>query len=192
MITSSVSGEGKSFIASNLAVSLALTEKKVVLIELDLRKPRLGQIFNDNNILGISDYLKGKAGKEQIISRTKINENLFFISAGSAVTNPSELLLNIKLQELLAFLDKTYDYIIMETGPVNAVTDAFIVSNLCDATLFIIRHNFTSRDQITILKNNLKVREIKNPAIIFNGIKSVGFGKYGAEYSYIDKGKRKD
>ena len=80
----------------------------------------------------------------------------------------------------------------MESGPVNAVTDPLIISNLCDATLFVIRYNYTSREQINILKDHLKVRELKNAAIIFNGINSLGFGKYGAAYGYTDKKKKKE
>jgi tyrosine-protein kinase Etk/Wzc len=190
LITSSISGEGKSFVAANLALSLALTEKKVVLLELDLRKPRLGQIFNNISQLGISDFLRGRVSKEQIIHRTGENENLFLVSSGNEVSNPSELLLNGRLEELLKFLDEHYDYIIMETGPVNAVTDPLIISNLCDATLFVIRYNYTSREQINVLKDHLKVRELKNAAIIFNGVNSVGFGKYGAAYGYTDKKKK--
>ncbi|MEJ7768088.1 MAG: polysaccharide biosynthesis tyrosine autokinase [Chitinophagaceae bacterium] len=192
LVTSSISGEGKSFITSNLAVSLALTEKKVIMVELDLRKPQLGKIFNDTNKFGISDFLKGKATKEKVISRTSVNPHLYLISAGTEVINPSELLLNGKLQELLSYLETTYDFILMESGPVNAVTDSFIISNLCDATLFVIRHNYTSREQLMILKDHLKVRELNNPGIIFNGLKSVGFSKYGSEYGYVEsKGKKK-
>ena len=193
LITSSISGEGKTFVAANLALSLALTEKKVVLLELDLRKPRLGLIFNNKNQLGISDFLRGRASKEQIIHSTGENENLFLIASGNEVSNPSELLLNGRLEELLAHLEEKYDYIIMESGPVNAVTDPLIVSNLCDATLFVIRHNYTPKEQILVLKDHLKVRELKNAAIIFNGVNTIGSGKYGAAYGYFDKkGKRKE
>ena len=190
LITSSISGEGKSFIAANLALSLALTEKKVVLLELDLRKPSLAKIFNNMNILGISDYLKGKVSKEQIINRTHENEHLFIISSGNEISNPSEILLNGKLEELLKYLEQHYDYIIMESGPINAVTDPLIISSLCDATLFVIRYNYTSREQLTILKDHLKVRELKNAAVIFNGVNSLGFSKYGAVYGYTDKKKK--
>ncbi len=192
LITSSISGEGKSFIAANLALSLALTDKKVVLLELDLRKPRLGQIFNNISQLGISDFLRGRTTKEQIIHRTGENQNLFLVSSGNEVSNPSELLLNGRLHELLKYLEENYDYIIMESGPVNAVTDPLIISNLCDATLFVIRYNYTSREQINVLKDHLKVRELKNAAIIFNGINSIGFGKYGAAYGYSDKKRKKE
>lgn len=190
LITSSISGEGKTFVAANLAMSLALTEKKTILLELDLRKPRLAQIFNIKSQLGIADYLRGRANLEQIIHKAGDKENLFIISAGNEVANPSELLLNGRLEEMLIHLEGKYDYIIMESGPVNAVTDPLIISNLCDATLFVIRYNVTSREQLTILKDHLKVRELKNAAIIFNGINSLGAGKYGAAYGYTDN-KRK-
>jgi capsular exopolysaccharide synthesis family protein len=191
LITSAVPGEGKSFVASNLAMSLALTEKKVALLELDLRKPKLGDIFSSKNKIGLSDYLKGKVSKEEIINPTRLSENLFVIYSGNAVNNPSELLLNPRLKELLDYLNDTYDYIIMETGPVNAVTDAFIISDLSDSTLFVVRYNFTAREHINVLKDHLKVRELKNPAIIFNGVKSIGFGKYGSVYNYAEKTTKK-
>ncbi|HEX8350463.1 MAG TPA: polysaccharide biosynthesis tyrosine autokinase, partial [Hymenobacter sp.] len=143
LITSSISGEGKSFVAANLALSLALTEKKVILLELDLRKPRLAEIFSNKSQVGVSDFLASRATREQIINRTAENGNLFLISSGTQVSNPSELLLNGRLEELLKYLEEHYDYIVMESGPVNAVTDPLIISNLCDATLFVIRYNYT-------------------------------------------------
>lgn len=186
LITSSVPGEGKSFIASNLSISLAMTERKVVLLELDLRKPRLAEVFEVNKDGGISDYLRGKIPVEDIIRQTKANGNLYLIPAGAIPPNPTELLLNGRLEKLLAYLDQHFESIIIETAPVSAVSDAYIISRLCDATLYVIREGVTSREDILNLDDNTKIRELKNPAIIYNGIKRVGLSKYGYEYNYSD------
>ena len=130
LVTSSISGEGKSFIAINLGISLALMGKKVALIELDLRKPKLSDQFNISRNAGITNYLIGKMQADELIKETGI-ENLFLIPSGPIPPNPSELISNGRLQELLTYLEKTFDYIIMDTAPVNPVTDAFILSPLC-------------------------------------------------------------
>jgi len=184
LITSSISGEGKTFVASNLAVSLALTEKKVILLELDLRKPKLSGIFNIKRDVGVSNYLVGHAGIEEIIKPTAVHEHLFFISAGPTPPNPSELILNNKMHELINYLEQHFDYILIDTAPVVPVTDAQILSKYCDATLYIIRHGITPKMYIKRLEENNKVRGLKNTAIIFNGLKTRGFGKYG--YGYGD------
>ncbi len=186
LITSSVPGEGKSFIASNLAISLAMAEKKVVLLELDLRKPRLAEVFEVNRDTGISDYLAGILPVEDIIRQTQTNENLYLIPAGAIPRNPTELLLNGRLEKLLAYLDEHFESIIIETAPVSAVTDAYIISRLCDATLYVIREGVTSREDVLHLDDNTKIKELKNPAIIYNGIKRAGLSKYGYEYNYSD------
>src|SRR5690606_34835768 len=127
LITSSISGEGKSFIASNLGVSLALMDKKVIMIELDLRKPKLSEQFGVSRNIGISNYLVGKLPPHEIIKSTGI-ENLSIISSGPIPPNPSELISNGKLSELLLSLETQYDVIIIDTAPVNPVTDAYLVS----------------------------------------------------------------
>lgn len=188
MITSAISGEGKSFIASNLAVSLALTGKKVMLIDLDLHKPKLDKIFNENGETGVADFLLGNATMEEIIYKTETNKNLFLIPSGKNLTEPSELILNEKLPELLTYLEGMYDYILMETAPVNVITDGYIVSKLCDATLFVVRYGFTPKSEIITLKENAPSRKLKNIGIIFNGVKSIGFKRYGKKYyGYVQK-----
>lgn len=135
---------------------------------------------------GISDYLRGKLRVEDIIRQTQTNGNLYLIPAGAVPPNPTELLLNGRLEKLLAYLDQHFESIIIETAPVSAVTDAYIISRLCDATLYVIREGVTSREDILNLDDNTKIRELKNPAIIYNGIKRVGLSKYGYEYNYSD------
>lgn len=184
LITSAVSAEGKSFVTANLGMSLALANKKVVLVELDLRRPALAAMFGISGLEGLSEYLIGAKEIEAIIKRTDGNKNLFVIPAGAIPNNPSELLLNGKVQELFTYLDGVFDYIIIDTSPVNPVTDAYILSPLCDATLYIIRQGITPRSFVQKLDEYSSVRNLKNMAIVYNGAKGKGFGKYGYGYNY--------
>ncbi|MFT3949334.1 MAG: polysaccharide biosynthesis tyrosine autokinase [Agriterribacter sp.] len=183
MLTSSISGEGKSFITANLGVSLALMGKKVVIIELDLRKPKLSDAFNMPRTRGISNYFIGDMDAEEIIKSTE-TANLFIIPSGPIPPNPSELIMNGKMQELLDYLEAHFDYVIVDTAPVNPVTDAFIISPMCDATLFVIRHGYTPRIYLQKLDEQNRIRELKNMAIVFNGVKNRGYGNYGYGYGY--------
>jgi capsular exopolysaccharide synthesis family protein len=183
MITSSISGEGKSFISVNLGISLSLMDKKVVLIELDLRKPKLSGQFNISRQEGLSSYLIGKTKMEEAIKGTSI-QNLFLIPSGPIPPNPSELISNRRLSELLDYLDTRFDYILIDTAPVIPVTDAFILSPLCDVTLYVVRDAYTPKIFLRKLEEKLKTKSLKNPAIVFNGIKGKGFGKYGYGYDY--------
>lgn len=183
LVTSNISGEGKSFIAINLGISLALMDKKVILIELDLRKPKLSDQLHIPRNTGITNYLIGKMPAEELIKKTGI-ENLFLIPSGAIPPNPSELISNGKLGGLLSHLEKTYDYIIMDSAPINPVTDAFILSPLADVTLFIVRHDYTPKMFLQKLEEQNKMNSLKNAAIIYNGVKGKGFRKYGYGYGY--------
>ncbi len=183
LLTSSISGEGKSFIAINLGISLALMGKKVALLELDLRKPKLSEQFSISRKEGLSNYLIGKMQADDIIKSTSF-ENLFLIPAGPIPPNPSELISNGRLSELLDYLEKSYDYIIIDTAPVNPVTDAYIISPLANVTLFVIRHDYTLKMFLQKLEQQHKISTLKNPAIIYNGIRGKGVNKYGYGYGY--------
>jgi tyrosine-protein kinase Etk/Wzc len=196
LLTSSISGEGKSFIAANLAVSLSLTGKKVVLVDLDLNNPTLSKILNVTQPEGITEYLTGEKEPEEIIKRVKSHENLFFISAGSLPENPSELLANGKVKDIIDYLDNIFDLVIIDTSPIVLVTDAYILSGLCDATLYVIRHKYTPKILVKRIDENNRINPINNPAIIFNGVKMRGFFKnnYGYGYDYVygnkERGKK--
>ncbi|MEO6731756.1 MAG: polysaccharide biosynthesis tyrosine autokinase [Ferruginibacter sp.] len=183
LLTSSISGEGKSFIAINLGISLALMGKKVVLLELDLRKPKLSNNFKVSRDTGLSNYLIGKIPVGDLVKNTGI-DNLFMIPSGPIPPNPSELISNARLPELLTYLEKTFDYIIIDTAPVNPVTDAYIISPLVDVTLFVIRHDYTPKIFLQKLEAQHKMKSLKNAAIIYNGVKGKGFGKSGYGYGY--------
>jgi tyrosine-protein kinase Etk/Wzc len=192
LITSSISGEGKSFIATNLAVSLSLTGKKVVLVDLDLNNPTIAKILNVNHEEGITEFLIGQKEPEEIIKRVKAHENLFFISAGNLPENPTELLTNGKVKEIIEYLDNIFDAVIIDTSPIVLVTDGYLLTSLCDATLYVIRHKYTPKVIIRRIDERNQINPIHNPAIIFNGVKIRGFFKnnYGYGYDYVYGNKK--
>ena len=193
LITSSISGEGKSFIAVNLAVSLSMTGKKVVLVDMDLNNPTTGKILNVNQEVGVTEYLLGNSEAHDIIDRVNEFDQLYYISAGNIPENPTELLTNGRVEELLEYLNESFDVVIIDTSPIVLVTDAYILSKLCDATLYIVRHNYTPKVLVKRIDVNNKINPIKNPAIIFNGVKMKGFfkNKYGYGYDYVYSNKSK-
>ncbi|MEJ7770136.1 MAG: polysaccharide biosynthesis tyrosine autokinase, partial [Chitinophagaceae bacterium] len=182
LITSSKQGEGKTFIASNIAVSLALTDKSVVLVELDLRRPRLNELFNKKQYPGMSEYLSGKINVEKIIQKTSVH-NLFLVTAGSIPENPSELILNAKLEECFGLLEKKFDFMVIETAPVNAVTDAYILSRHSDAVLYVVRQGLTKKADLKLVEENTRIKGLNNPRIIFNGVKADGLTANTYQYN---------
>ncbi len=187
LVTSSISGEGKSFIASNLAVSMSLTGKNVVLVDLDLNVPSLSKVFDVDQDFGVTQFLKGEKPPGEIINAVAGYDNLFFIPAGNLPDNPSELLVNGKVKELIEYLQNKFDLVVIDTSPVVLVTDGYILSGLCDATLYVIKHNYTPKLLIKRIDENNQINELTNPAIIFNGVKERGFisNNYGYGYNYV-------
>jgi capsular exopolysaccharide synthesis family protein len=189
MVTSSVAGEGKSFISLNFAVSLAQSGKRVLLLDFDLRNPRLSRFFNATGVSGVSEYFNGLAEIKVLIRRTKI-PNVFFMGAGRNLDNAPELLLNADPNNHFTKTHQLFDYIIVDTAPVGPVSDAFLISPYCDATLFVVRHGKTPKSAILMLNENGKVRSLKNVSIVFNAVKPRGFVRnvngygYGYGYSY--------
>ena len=187
LVTSSISGEGKSFIAANLAISLALTGKKVVIVDMDLNNPTINKILKLDRGIGVTEYLKGENNADEIIKHIPDHEDLFFISAGSLPENPSELLSNGRANDLLDYLDSAFDFVIIDTSPMFLVTDGYLLTGLCDATLYVVRHKYTPKMLVKRLDRNNHINPIYNPAIIFNGVKPRGFFKnnYGYGYDYV-------
>lgn len=181
MITSSVSGEGKTFCSINIATVFALSEKKTVVIGLDLRKPKLSAEFNLSNEVGIVNYLIKQKTIDEIINHTHI-PFLDVILSGPVPPNPSEMIMSEGMGELIAELKKKYDYIILDTPPVGLVSDALELAQYCDVTLYIVRQNFTKKDMITLLNNRVKRGELNNASIILNGLENKA--KYGTGYGY--------
>ena len=197
LLTSSISGEGKSFISTNLAVSLSLTGKKVVLVDMDLNNPTVNKILDLNREEGVTEFLEGTKDPEEIIKHVEAHENLFFISAGSTLPeNPSELLSNGKVNDLINYLENIFDIVIIDTSPMVLVTDGYLLTGLCDATLYVVRHKYTPKMLIKRLDETSHINPINNPAIIFNGVKMRGFFKnnygYGYDYVYGNKERKKE
>jgi tyrosine-protein kinase Etk/Wzc len=185
LITSSIPSEGKTYISTNLATSLALGGNKVVLVDLDIRKPRTSAIMGIDQQAGVAEFLEGLKIPEEIVTATEV-KNLFVVSAGRSEENSRELILSGKLDILIAYLTTTFDYIILDASPIDPVSDSYTFSEFCDITLFVIRHNRTPKTMVQILDNNSKFKALKNPRIVFNGIRSRGIlkGMYGYSYGY--------
>lgn len=188
LITSSISGEGKSFVAINLAISITLTGKKVALLEMDLRKPKLSNYLNIEVAPGMSNYLVGNANVEQIIKPTQF-ENLFLVTAGTIPPNPTELIGKPQFEELMIRLKSDFDFVIIDTAPIGPVTDAQIIAKHADVSIFMVRHDYTPFHFIKLIDGLNKTKKFNNMCIVFNGINprgtsflNYGFGGYGNGY----------
>ena len=181
MITSSVSGEGKTYCSINIATVFALSEKKTVIVGLDLRKPKLFEEFNLNNDKGVVNYLINESSVDEITNATEISF-LDVILSGPIPPNPAELIISERLGDLMRELKQKYDYIILDTPPVGLVSDALELDQYCDVTLYIVRQNFSKKDMITLLNNRVKRGELKNTSIVLNGFENKA--KYGTGYGY--------
>ena len=189
MLTSSISGEGKTFCSINLASIYALSNKKTILVGLDLRKPKIYQDFDLKNDIGVVHYLSNQKPIEEIIHKTKI-ENLDIILSGPIPPNPSELLLGDKLLQLNQILKSQYDYIIYDTPPIGLVSDAIHMSQEVDQTIFVFRQNYSNKSMINLLNLKINKKELKNVSVLLNDfeIKSkYGYG-YKDDYGYYSKG----
>jgi len=192
MVSSAVSGEGKTFSAINLASVFALGNKKTLLIGLDLRRPKLHNLFNVSNVKGVSTYLIGKDKFDDIIIKTNVN-NLFIAASGPVPPNPAELIESEKMDLFIEQAKAEFDIVVIDTPPYSIVTDAFLIKKQADVSLFVVRQEYTTRDLIKQFDKMAKADNLKNAAIIFNdtnlsGIYRYGYkyaNKYRAEYGYM-------
>ena len=193
LISSTVSGEGKTTITAGLGDILSQANKKVLLMDLDLRKPRLHKELKQRNKVGISNFLSGNIEYEELI--VEVNENLHLMSAGVIPPNPSELLMSEKLEQLIAVLENEYDYILFDTPPIGSVTDANMILKHSDIVLLAVRANEAEKVYITHFNRMIQEKDIKSSGIILNGVKlyknkAYGYGYgygYGYDYAYGDK-----
>jgi polysaccharide biosynthesis transport protein len=181
MLTSSVSGEGKTFCSINIATIFALSEKKTVIVGLDLRKPKIFQDFHIENTVGVVNYLIGQKTIDEIIQKTQI-PFLDFIPSGPIPPNPGELIMGDTMKEMIDELKLKYDYIILDTPPVGLVSDALELTPFCDATLYVVRQNVTRKEMLSLVNNKHKRGELNNISIVFNGFENKA--KYGYSYGY--------
>jgi capsular exopolysaccharide synthesis family protein len=162
-VVSSVSGEGKTFVSINLAMSLALLDKKVLIIGLDLRKPKVAEYLKLDNKTGITLYLTGNLERDQLIRSSGIHPNLWVITAGPIPPNPNELLAKSSLDRLIGDLRKQFDYIVIDTAPVGVVSDSFTLNRFADVNLYVVRAEFTHKKNIedaTFLYRNKKLNDL--------------------------------
>ena len=186
-IVSSVAREGKTFVAINLAMSLALLDKKVLIIGLDIRKPKLAEYLELDNTTGITMYLSGHLDKDKLIRPTGLNPNLWAIMAGPIPPNPNELLSKPLLDKLIVELREQFDYIVIDTAPIGIVSDSFSLNRLTDVNLYVVRAGFTPKKHIEDAANLNKHKKLNNLYFVLNSIdfkkNSYRFG-YGKKYEY--------
>jgi capsular exopolysaccharide synthesis family protein len=182
-ITSTVSGEGKTFVALNLAAIISLLGRKTLLVGLDLRKPRLHKILGLDNTAGMSTFLSNNSKYDEIIQKTSI-DNLWFATAGPIPPNPAELIERKPMTDFLEKARKQFDYIILDTPPVAVVTDAMLLARRADITLFVVRQRYSSKNTLNLINEIHRSGEIKNPGIIVNDISMSGYYGYGLRYGY--------
>ena len=183
-MVSSISGEGKTFVAINLATSLSLLDKKVLIIELDIRKPKFGLYFDVPDKGGMTMFLSGHQTADKLIKPSGIHPNLFMINAGPIAPNPNELLAKPSLDELIKDLRKQFDFIIIDTAPVGLVSDSLILNRIADINLYIVRADYTPKRNIEDATTIYNEEKLKNMYFILN---SVDFSKRNYRYGY---GKR--
>lgn len=190
MITGTAPNVGKSFVAANLAAVMAQSGKKVLLIDADMRKGYLDELFSSGSEKGLSDILEGTLSPGQAVQETDI-PNLSFLGHGPLPENPSELLLDGRLAALLGRACQRYDYVIIDTPPVLSVTDANIVGQQAGTTLLVARHNATSARELDIGANRLSQSNIKVSGVILNAMHSEGRSGYGYYAAYTRKPAKK-
>ena len=197
LVTSTISGEGKSFISANLAISLSLLGKKVVIVGLDIRKPGLNKVFNiPKKEHGITQYLTNTtANLMDFVQPSDINKNLFILPGGTVPPNPTELLARGGLEKAIETLKANFDYVILDTAPVGMVTDTLLIGRIADLSVYVCRADYTHKAEFTLINELAENNKLPNLCIAVNGLDLnsrkygyyYGYGKYGKYYGY---GKR--
>jgi capsular exopolysaccharide synthesis family protein len=189
LVTSCINGDGKSYVSSNIALSLAILGKKVALVGLDIRKPMLAQYFNLSNKGHLTDYLaEPDVQIEDIIIPSGEHANLDLLPCGVIPPNPSELLQTSRLDELFIALRERYDYVIVDTAPVALVSDTYLLDRIADMTIFVCRYKYTPAEMVNYVNSVVEQKRMKNVACVLNAVKGSQAG-YGYGYGYGVKGK---
>jgi capsular exopolysaccharide synthesis family protein len=184
MVSSSISGEGKTFTTINLATVFAMSGKKTLIVGADMRRPKIFQDFNRSNDIGLSTYLSGISTFDEVIQDTEIT-NLFLVSGGPVPPNPSELLLTNKFELFIKRALEVYDFVLIDTPPLALVTDAFVMSKFADHTVFVMRQNYSPKEFVHSIDEYYRSGKITNISILLNDIYKSGLGYgYGQSYTY--------
>jgi capsular exopolysaccharide synthesis family protein len=184
LITSSVSTEGKTFIAVNLAASFASNGKKTIIIDFDLRKPKMTSYLGESSEYGLSNYLTENMQLKAVVHESKINDQLHFISSGPIPPEPSELLKPEKLQEMFSYFKKYYDVVIVDTPPIGIVSDAMLLTRHITHSLYVVRSGFTKKEMLENAREVLDSQKLANPSLIFNAVKKLGGHSYKSYHYY--------
>ena len=197
LVTSTVSGEGKSFISANLAISLSLLGKKVVIVGLDIRKPGLNKVFNiSRKEQGITQYLSNpERNLMDLVQASDISKSLYIIPGGTVPPNPTELLARDGLDKAIETLKKNFDYVILDTAPIGMVTDTLLVGRVADLSVYVCRADYTRKVEYSLINELANNNKLPNLCTVINGLDFqkkkygyyYGYGKYGKFYGY---GKR--
>ena len=197
LVTSTISGEGKSFVASNLAISLSLLGKKVVIVGLDIRKPGLNKVFNiSRKEQGITQYLSNpEKNLMDFVQVSDVSKSLYILPGGTVPPNPTELLARDGLDKAVETLKKNFDYVILDTAPIGMVTDTLLIGRVADLAVYVCRADYTRKAEYTLINELAENNKLPNLCTIINGLDLqkkkygyyYGYGKYGKYYGY---GKR--
>ena len=197
LVTSTVSGEGKSFISSNLAISLSLLGKKVIIVGLDIRKPGLNKVFNiPRKEVGITQYLANpEKNLMDLVQPSDVSKNLYILPGGTLPPNPTELLARDGLDKAIETLKKNFDYVILDTAPVGMVTDTLLIGRVADLSVYVCRADYTHKNEYTLINELAENNKLPKLCTVINGLDLkrrkygyyYGYGKYGKYYGY---GKR--
>ncbi len=192
LVTSSVSGEGKTFTSINMASLYAIAGKKTVLVGLDLRKPKIFDDFKLHNNFGVVNYLVADKELSEVTQRTHI-PNLDLITAGPIPPNPSELIISEEMDQFITELKNKYDYIVLDTPPLGLVTDALDLTRFSNANLYMIRQDYTKKGMLGLINEKYEHKEIKNLSFVLNYFKQktgygygYGYGVYGNGYHELE------
>ena len=197
LVTSTVSGEGKSFISANLAISLSLLGKKVIIVGLDIRKPGLNKVFNiPRKEVGITQYLANpEKNLMDLVQLSDVSKNLYILPGGTVPPNPTELLARDGLDKAIETLKKNFDYVILDTAPVGMVTDTLLIGRVADLSVYVCRADYTHKNEYTLINELAEKDKLPSLCTVINGLDLkkrkygyyYGYGKYGKYYGY---GKR--
>lgn len=184
-VTSSMPMEGKSFCAVNLAVVMARSGKKTLLIDADLRKPTIGATFKKSSSIGLSSYLSNAVDQHEAVTKTSI-ENLDLILSGSIPPNPLDLFEGPRIKDLIEHFSKQYNFIIIDTPPIGFASEFFILSSFSDANIYVVRYNQSKREDLKNIMELYKDNRVANLSLLFNGVKSKKLAGYGSAKIYGD------
>ena len=184
MVSSSISGEGKTFTTINLATVFSLSGKKTLIVGADMRRPKIFEDFGRMNEVGLSTFLSGISEFKDVIQDTDI-DNLFLVSGGPVPPNPSELLLTDRFELFVKNALEQFDFVIIDTPPLALVTDAFVISKFVDHTVFVLRQNYSPKEFVRSIDEYYRSGKLKNMSVLLNDIYKSGLGYgYGQGYAY--------